>query len=127
MASLAGSGLSLERLPIVTTKWKDWKERHPSTKVLSLETGHKRDYGEGVAYQDYFSHDKLMFPVPFESPDLRNKQEVVATMGSLSRLSPEPARVTSYSGYTSTVRHAPTPRESWPGTNSSMIPSGKST
>ncbi len=76
--TLVGSGLRLERLPIVTTKWKDWKDRHPTTKVLSLDTGHQRDYGEGVAYRDYFSHDKLMFPVPFESPDLRNKQEVVA-------------------------------------------------
>ena len=75
--TLVGSGLRLERLPIVTTKWKDWRERHPTTKVLSLETGHRRDYGEGVAYSDYFSHDKLMFPVPLDSPDLRNKQEEV--------------------------------------------------
>ena len=75
---LAGSGLELERLPIVTTTWEEWRRRHPDTVVLSLETGHRRDYGEGVAYRDYFATDRLMFPVPFQDDRLRNKQEILA-------------------------------------------------
>ena len=48
--------------------------------MLSLETGHQRDYGEGVAYRDYFSTDRLMFPVPFNDKRLKNKQEVFAML-----------------------------------------------
>ena len=77
---LVSAGLRLKRLPIVTTTWEAWRERHPETKVLSLETGHRRDYGEGVAYRDYFSTDRLMFPVPFEDKRLKNKQEVLAVI-----------------------------------------------
>jgi hypothetical protein len=77
---LVGSGLQLNRLPIVTTTWKAWREAHPSTTVLSLETGHKRDYSEGAAYRDYFSSHKLMFPVPFDDQRLKNKQEVLTLL-----------------------------------------------
>jgi hypothetical protein len=45
--------------------------------VLSLNTGHTRDYGEGVAYQQYFATDELMFNTPFNNDDLLNKQEVL--------------------------------------------------
>ena len=77
---LVGSGLQLRRLPIVTTTWGAWREAHPETTVLSLETGHKRDYGEGVAYRDYFSTDRLMFPVPFDDRRLKNKREVLGLL-----------------------------------------------
>ena len=77
---LVGSGLKLNRLAIVTTTWEAWKQRHPQTKVLSLETGYDRDYGEGVAYRDYFATQNLMFPVPFQDKRLKNKQEVVALL-----------------------------------------------
>lgn len=75
---LAGEDLRLERLPIVTTTWASWQERHPTTKVLSLATGHDRDYGEGAAYREYFRTDELMFSVPKQDDRLKNKQEVVA-------------------------------------------------
>lgn len=75
---LAGGDLRLQRLPIVTTTWESWRQRHPETRVLSLDTGHDRDYGEGVAYRDYFRTDDLMFPVPHRDDRLKNKQEVVA-------------------------------------------------
>jgi hypothetical protein len=45
--------------------------------VLSLDTGHKRDYSEGAAYRDYFSTDRLMFPVSNKSARLPNKAEVL--------------------------------------------------
>ena len=80
MGSLAGSGLQLKRLPIVTTRWKEWRRRHPETRVLSLDTGHRRDYGEGVAYREYFATDRLMFPTPFQDRRLKNKQEVLALL-----------------------------------------------
>ncbi len=75
---LAGEGIKLEFLSVVTTTWREWKRRHPDTTVLSLRTGHRRDYGEGVAYQDYFATDRLMFNTPFNDTRLKNKQEIVA-------------------------------------------------
>ena len=80
VGELAGSGLKLARLPIVTTTWRTWRERHPDTKVLSLETGFDRDYREGAAYREYFSTHELMFPVPVLDERLENKQEVLALL-----------------------------------------------
>jgi len=74
---LVGKGIEFERLSIVTTTWKEWKRRHPQTKVLSLDTGYRRDYGEGVAYSDYFATDRLMFGVPKLDRRLKNKSEVL--------------------------------------------------
>ncbi|MDH7445933.1 DUF3179 domain-containing protein [Aquimarina sp. 2201CG14-23] len=75
---LVGKGIELEYLSVVTTTWGNWKKLHPETTVLSLFTGHNRDYGEGVAYKDYFATDKLMFSVPKKDTKLKNKQEILA-------------------------------------------------
>lgn len=75
---LVGKGIKLNRRYVVTSTWGEWKKRHPDTTVLSLETGHRRDYGEGVAYHDYFATDKLMFTVPKLDDRLKNKDEVLA-------------------------------------------------
>jgi hypothetical protein len=74
---LVGSGLSLAVHPAVTTRWGEWRRLHPETTVLSLETGHQRDYSEGAAYRDYFSTDRLMFTVPGQDTRLKNKAEVL--------------------------------------------------
>jgi len=74
---LVGKGIELSSHSVVTTTWGEWKKLHPDTKVLSLYTGHRRDYGEGVAYQNYFSTDRLMFNVPKTDVRLKNKDEVL--------------------------------------------------
>ncbi|MEO0586287.1 MAG: DUF3179 domain-containing (seleno)protein [Planctomycetota bacterium] len=75
---LVGQGIALDVHPVVTTTWGQWKADHPDTTVLTLETGHRRDYGEGVAYRDYFATDELMFTIPdaFANDRLANKAEV---------------------------------------------------
>ncbi len=78
VGKLVGKGIQLQQLQVVTTTWGEWKRRHPTTTVLSLDTGHRRDYGAGVAYRDYFATDQLMFGVPFADKRLKNKQEVLA-------------------------------------------------
>jgi hypothetical protein len=75
---LVGKGIELEALYVVTTTWKAWRSRHPETRVLSLDTGHRRDYSEGAAYRDYFATDRLMFTVPERDERLPNKAEVLA-------------------------------------------------
>jgi len=75
---LVGKGIALDHRSVVTTTWGKWRSLHPDTKVLSLRTGHRRDYDEGVAYHDYFATDTLMFNTPFVDSRLANKQEVLA-------------------------------------------------
>ena len=59
---LASSGIKLKIRPVTITTWKAWKDDNPETKVLSLETGHIRDYDSGVVYNEYFASPDLMFP-----------------------------------------------------------------
>lgn len=82
IGKLVGKDIELERMSIVTTTWGEWKKRHPDTKVLSLDTGHRRDYGEGAAYRDYFATDDLMFNVPKLDKRLKNKDEVLGLVFS---------------------------------------------
>ncbi len=74
---LAGQDITLERLSVVTTTWGEWRRRHPETQVLSRDTGFSRDYGEGVAYRDYFANDDLMFAVPKLDKRLAKKADVL--------------------------------------------------
>jgi hypothetical protein len=59
---LRGSGIELAIRPVAIASWAAWRARHPDTAVLSLDTGHDRDYGPGVVYRDYFASPDLMFP-----------------------------------------------------------------
>lgn len=77
VGTLVGQGVKLQSYPVVTTTWGHWKSLHPETTVLSLDTGYSRDYGEGIAYHDYFSTDELMFTVQSFDHVLRNKSEVL--------------------------------------------------
>lgn len=60
--ALRGSGIELAIRPVTITAWSAWRAKHPGTTVLSLDTGHDRDYGPGVVYREYFASSGLMFP-----------------------------------------------------------------
>jgi hypothetical protein len=77
---LVGSGLRLKAHPVVTTTWGEWRAQHRSTSVLSVNTGHTRDYSEGAAYREYFADDRLMFRVPKRDTRLKNKDEVLGIL-----------------------------------------------
>lgn len=77
IGELVDRGIELRSRPVVTTTWGEWRALHPDTTVLSLDTGHTRDYAEGAAYRDYFSHDTLYFQVPGDDRRLKNKAEVL--------------------------------------------------
>ena len=77
---LVGEGIVLDRGSVVTTTWGEWRRRHPDTKVLTLNTGHSRDYAEGAAYREYFATDELMFQVPALDTRLKNKAEVFTVL-----------------------------------------------
>ena len=80
--SLVDESIQLPRRSVVTTTWGEWRSRHPETTVLALDTGFRRDYGEGVAYQEYFATDELMFNTARTSDRLPNKAEVLGLVFS---------------------------------------------
>ena len=59
---MAKSGIKLKIRPVAIASWSDWKAAHPGSKVLSLDTGHRRNYGSGVVYKEYFASPDLIFP-----------------------------------------------------------------
>lgn len=78
---LAGSGVQLERLPVVVTDWATWLEEHPDTTVLSLNTGITRSYINGAAYSQYFNDPNfIMFPVWQQDESVNENKEIVFTL-----------------------------------------------
>ena len=76
MGPLVDSGIELGQRPVVIEPWLRWYERNPDTRVLSLDTGHERDYGSGVVYDKYFSSPDLMFPARADQSRLLQKDYV---------------------------------------------------
>lgn len=76
--SVAGpvAGAQLELLPAVYASWSSWKEKHPTTLLLSEETGFDRNY-DIDAYAYYQETDRLMFPVNHSDDRLELKARVL--------------------------------------------------
>jgi hypothetical protein len=73
MGPLGLANIQLPRLPMVTSRWGDWRAANPETSVLSIETGSLRAYGAGAAYRGYDSSPDLMFPAAVQDPSLPAK------------------------------------------------------
>ncbi|WP_299143785.1 DUF3179 domain-containing protein [uncultured Tateyamaria sp.] len=73
---LVDSGIALKQRPVVITTWDNWKTSNPGTQVLSLETGHRRNYGSGVVYNDYFASPDLMFPAQVDQRTHQQKDYI---------------------------------------------------
>lgn len=75
---LTESDIELKILPVAISTWAKWRARHPQTKVLSIETGHARDYTPGRPYGTYFDSPDLMFPALVPNDALAPKDYVFA-------------------------------------------------
>ena len=73
---LVGSDIELKIRPVAISSWAKWRASHPESRVLSLDTGHSRDYGSGVVYNDYFSSPDLMFPTDVDETLFQQKDYV---------------------------------------------------
>lgn len=75
--AVAGSmtGTRLRALDSTVTTWKKWKRKHPSTRVLSLETGHVRDYDRDP-YEDYYRSRRGLFSAFRPGPGEEEKELV---------------------------------------------------
>ena len=79
---LTGSGLELKTRPVAITSWAAWRAANPDTRVLSLDTGYRRDYRPGAPYGDYFASPDLMFPTRVDESQLSAKDYVFALRSS---------------------------------------------
>lgn len=70
------AGTRLEHLPASHTTWRDWRERHPDTLVLSRETGYNRDYSR-VPYKGYEKSGRIYFPVANRDQRYHPKEKVI--------------------------------------------------
>lgn len=66
----------LKILPFIFTTWKRWKKLHPDTLVLSIETGHIRDYSRDP-YEEYYRSPLAFFGFRGKSPGLPEKEFVL--------------------------------------------------
>ena len=88
LGPLAADPGRLDVIPIVTTTWEAWRTANPTTAVLSINTGHRRDYSPGAAYGGYFASPDLMFPAP-TADGLAPKDRVFAlVLGDAARAYP---------------------------------------
>ncbi|MEN7548928.1 DUF3179 domain-containing protein [Rapidithrix thailandica] len=70
------SGQQLTLLPSLQVTWKEWKQQHPNTLVLSIQTGYQRDYNSSP-YTNYKDSEQLWFPVPHTNKTFPNKEKVL--------------------------------------------------
>ena len=78
-------GQALSAIPLTMTTWREWRDKHPDTQVLSTDTGGEEDYGVATPYGDYDSSERVMFPVSAHNPRLHPKTVVYAVeLGSAS-------------------------------------------
>lgn len=76
LGELVNQNITLDRLPVVLSRWGDWIAQHPSTTVLDVRTGFNRPYELGAAYGDYFFGGETLFPVSRRSDRLETKARV---------------------------------------------------
>ena len=70
------TGAKLKRLPSNITSWEKWRKSYPQTKVLSLKTGHIRDYSNDP-YKDYYQSRRGLFSFLKPGPGAQEKELII--------------------------------------------------
>ncbi len=70
------TGQELKEVSIDTVSWREWKAAHPDSRVLSQNTGMKRNYGRDP-YGNYYEDSFLIFPVENENNRIHPKTQIV--------------------------------------------------
>jgi hypothetical protein len=81
-------GSKLKKIAATRTSWKHWVADHPSTKVLSTDTGYTRNY-DVDPYLGYYKAMGIMFPVGDVRTDLPAKEMVLGIeIGGMAKAYP---------------------------------------
>lgn len=70
------TGTELQVLPSTLTTWKKWHKQYPQTEVLSLSTGHRRNY-ESDPYLNYYKQQSGFMSFFKLGPGEKEKELVV--------------------------------------------------
>ena len=82
------TGARLKVLASTLTTWEKWRGKHPDTQVLSLDTGHARDYSRDP-YASYYQNRKGFFSFFRTGPGEEEKSLVVGVaIGEATRAYP---------------------------------------
>ena len=73
IGQLAHAPVQLRRLPMVQESWARWRQAHPDTRVLSVETGYSRNYAPDRVYS---AAPEPAFPVAWRDRSLAAKAVV---------------------------------------------------
>ncbi|MDD8042165.1 MAG: DUF3179 domain-containing (seleno)protein [Verrucomicrobiota bacterium] len=73
------AGTALTWLPSCMMRWTAWQHEYPDGKVLSMETGHRRDYSR-APYAGYGDSERTMFPVPSTRKELKSKAWIAGVL-----------------------------------------------
>lgn len=66
------TGQELKEISIDTVSWREWKEEHAESEVLSQDTGFRRNYGQDP-YGNYYEDGFVFFPVENEDDRIHPK------------------------------------------------------
>ena len=69
-------GSKLKQLPALHTTFTNWKEKYPDSKVLSTDTGYRRNYRDSP-YKGYERSKRLWFQVSHKAPAKYHPKEQV--------------------------------------------------
>lgn len=69
----------LQQIPLKNTAWGEWRSKHPSSLVLSVGTGYRRDYSQDP-YEAYKNSAATMFPVSFRAQGYHPKEPVLGVI-----------------------------------------------
>jgi len=70
------TGYQLNIIPFDVITWKDWKNIHPDTIVLTTDTGHVRAYGVDP-YGDYYTDSRIIFPIDNKDDRMHPKEIIL--------------------------------------------------
>ena len=70
-------GTKPQNYMVLETKWETWKKLFPDSKVMNLNTGFNRNYGD-YPYGNYKNEEYLIFPVKYHDKRLHEKERVHA-------------------------------------------------
>jgi hypothetical protein len=73
-------GTDIETFNLLETTWNTWKTMYPSSKVVSTQTGHSRNYGR-YPYGDYrTNNNNIIFPFSPRDNRLDSKERVLGVL-----------------------------------------------
>jgi Protein of unknown function (DUF3179) len=73
------AGRKLRLLPSEYISWAAWPKGHSGGRVLSTETGHRRDYSR-MPYAGYERYAGTMFPTRWTRHELGKKQWIIGVI-----------------------------------------------